>query len=65
MDLNMIFRIAGIGIFVGFLVTLLNEAGKKEIAQFVTVAGIILVLFSILQAMSQLFALVKSVFQLY
>ncbi|KLU61348.1 stage III sporulation protein AC/AD protein family protein [Peptococcaceae bacterium CEB3] len=65
MDLSMIFRIAGIGIFVGFLVTLLNEAGKKEIAQFVTVAGIILVLFSILQGMSQLFALVKSVFQLY
>lgn len=65
MDLSMIFRIAGIGIFVGFLVTLLNEAGKKEIAQFVTVAGVILVLFSVIQGMSQLFALVKSVFQLY
>lgn len=65
MDLSMIFRIAGIGIFVGFLVTLLNEAGKKEIAQFVTVAGVILVLFSVIQGMAQLFALVKSVFQLY
>ncbi|MHB1653779.1 MAG: stage III sporulation protein AC [Desulfitobacteriaceae bacterium] len=65
MDLNMILRIAGIGIFVGVLVTLLNESGKKEIAQLVTVAGVVLVLFTVIQGISQLFTLVKSVFQLY
>lgn len=65
MDLNMVLRIAGIGIFVGVLVTLLNESGKKEIAQLVTVAGVVLVLFTVIQGISQLFTLVKSVFQLY
>lgn len=65
MDLNTILRIAGIGIFVGVLVTLLNESGKKEIAQLVTVAGVVLVLFTVIQSISQLFSLVKSVFQLY
>lgn len=65
MDLNMILRIAGIGIFVGVLVTLLNESGKKEIAQLVGVAGVVLVLFTVIQGISQLFTLVKSVFQLY
>ncbi|MDI6813159.1 MAG: stage III sporulation protein AC [Desulfitobacteriaceae bacterium] len=65
MDLNMVLRIAGIGIFVGVLVTLLNESGKREIAQLVTVAGVVLVLFTVIQGISQLFTLVKSVFQLY
>lgn len=65
MDLNMVLRIAGIGIFVGVLVTLLNESGKKEIAQLVGVAGVVLVLFTVIQGIAQLFTLVKSVFQLY
>ena len=65
MDLNTVLRIAGIGIFVGVLVTLLNESGKKEIAQLVGVAGVVLVLFTVIQGISQLFTLVKSVFQLY
>jgi len=65
MSLDMVFRIAGIGILVGIMAILLNESGKKELANLVTLSGIIVVLYMVVQGISDLFALVKSVFQLY
>ncbi|MDD2234213.1 MAG: stage III sporulation protein AC [Desulfitobacteriaceae bacterium] len=65
MSFNLVLTVAGIGILVGILAMLLNESGRKEMAQAVTIAGVVVVLYIVVQSMSQLFDLVKSVFQLY
>lgn len=41
-DVNVIFQIAGVGIVVAFLHTILDQMGKKEYAQWVTVAWVYL-----------------------
>ena len=65
MSLDIVFKVAGIGILVGIFAMLLEQTSKKEQAQLVAVAGVVVVLYIVVQAVSQLFSLVKSVFQLY
>lgn len=65
MSFSLIFKVAGIGLLVAILAMILNEAGKKEQAQMVTMAGVIVVLYMVIQGLSDLFVLVKSVFNLY
>lgn len=65
MSLDIVFKVAGIGILVGIFAMLLEQTSKKEQAQLVAVAGVVVVLYIVVQAVSQLFGLVKSVFQLY
>lgn len=65
MNLDLVLKVAGIGILVGILGMVLNESGKKEQAQLVTIAGVVVVLYIVVQSIAQLFSLVKSVFQLY
>lgn len=65
MSFNLVLTVAGIGILVGILVMLLNESGRKEMAQAVTILGVVVVLYIVVQSISDLFSLVKSVFQLY
>ncbi|HQD40592.1 MAG: stage III sporulation protein AC [Firmicutes bacterium] len=64
MDIEMIFRIAGIGLIISILSMVLKQAGKEEQAQMLTLAGVVVVLMLILQLVSQLFASVRSVFGL-
>jgi stage III sporulation protein AC len=64
MDVEMIFRIAGIGLLISVLSMVLKQAGKEEQAQMLTLAGVVVVLMLILQLVSQLFASVRSVFGL-
>ena len=63
-DIEMIFRIAGIGLIISILSMVLKQAGKEEQAQMLTLAGVVVVLMLILQLVSQLFASVRSVFGL-
>lgn len=65
MSIDLILKVAGIGLLVGILAMILNEAGKKEQAQMVTIAGVIVVLYMVIQGISDLFVLIKSVFKLY
>ena len=65
MSFNIVLRVAGIGILVGILVMLLNESGRREMAQAVTILGVVVALYIVVQSISDLFSLVKSVFQLY
>ncbi|WP_206812749.1 stage III sporulation protein AC [Paradesulfitobacterium ferrireducens] len=65
MSFNIVLTVAGIGILVGILVMLLNESGRKEMAQAVTILGVVVALYIVVQSISDLFSLVKSVFQLY
>ena len=65
MDIDIIFKIAGIGILTAVINQILKLSGKDEIATFVTLAGIIIVLFSVVNMISDLFATVKSLFSFY
>lgn len=65
MGFDLIIKVAGIGILVGVLVTILNAIDKKEQAQMVTLAGVVVVLYIVIQGIAELFVLVNSVFNLY
>ncbi|AET66699.1 MULTISPECIES: stage III sporulation protein AC [Desulfosporosinus] len=65
MSFNLIITVAGIGILVGVLASVLNQSGRSEMAQGVTIMGVIVVLYIVVQSIAELFTLVKSVFNLY
>ena len=61
-DVEIIFKIAGAGIIVAFLHTILDQIGKKEYAQWVTLFGFIYILFQVASIVYDLFQKIKSVF---
>ncbi|HCA28290.1 MAG TPA: stage III sporulation protein AC [Ruminococcaceae bacterium] len=64
MDVDLIFKIAAIGIIVAVLNQLLIRSGREEQAMLTTLAGLIVVLSMIVSEISELFRTVKSVFGL-
>ena len=64
MDVDMIFKIAAIGIIVAVLNQVLIRAGREEQAMMTTLAGLIVVLMMLIGEISTLFDTVKSVFGL-
>ena len=64
MDVDMIFRIAAIGILVAVLNQVLSRAGRDEQAMMTTLTGLVVVLMMVVQEIADLFALVKTLFQL-
>lgn len=64
MDIDIIFKIAGIGLVVAILNIMLKKADKDEIATFVTLSGIIIVLVIILDMIGGLFDSIKSILRL-
>ena len=63
-DIDLIFQIAGIGIIVAVLNQLLSRSGRDEQALMTTIAGLVIVLFMLVNKIGQLFETVKSVFGL-
>ncbi|MBU5265298.1 stage III sporulation protein AC [Virgibacillus proomii] len=61
-DATILFQIAGIGIIVALIHTILKQMGKEEIAQFATLIGFIIVLVLVIDGLSELFQQIKSVF---
>ncbi|MEN2464732.1 stage III sporulation protein AC [Ornithinibacillus sp. FSL M8-0202] len=61
-DASVLFQIAGIGIIVALIHTILKQMGKEEIAQFVTLVGFIIVLVVVINGLSDLFQQIRSVF---
>lgn len=64
MQVDMIFKIAAIGIIVSVLNQLLVRSGREEQAMLMTLAGLIVVLSMIVTQISDLFATIKRVFGL-
>ena len=64
MDIDLIFKIAGIGIIVSVLNLLLKKSERDEQALMVTIAGLIVVLAMIIKQISQLFDTVRTAFGL-
>lgn len=61
-DASILFQIAGIGIIVALIHTILKQMGKEEIAQFATLVGFIIVLIMVVDGLADLFQQIKSVF---
>ncbi|MBQ2580163.1 MAG: stage III sporulation protein AC [Ruminococcus sp.] len=64
MDIDLIFKIAAIGIIVAVLNLLLKRAERDEQAMMTTLAGLIVVLFMIVNQIGSLFDTIKKVFGL-
>ncbi len=62
MELDLIFKIAGVGIIVTVLNLLLKKSDRDEYALIVTIAGLIVVLAMIINEIAALFETVKTVF---
>ena len=64
MTINLIFRIAAVGILVSVLGTVLKHSGRDEQAFLVSLAGLILVFFMIVPYIEQLFETVEKLFSI-
>ena len=62
MDIDLIFKIAGIGIFISVINIVLKQADKEEQAQLLTLVGVIIVLMVVIQLINELFVDVRRVF---
>ncbi len=60
----MIFKIAAIGIIVSILNQVLSKSGREEQATMTTLTGLVVVLMMVAMKISELFELVKNLFQL-
>ncbi len=63
MDIDLIFKIAGIGIFISIINIVLKQADKEEQAQMLTLVGVIIVLMVVIRLINQLFDNVRTVFR--
>ena len=62
MDVDLIFKIAAIGILVAVLNQLLVRSGREDQAMMTTLAGLVVVLMIMVQEISDLFDLIKTLF---
>ena len=62
MDVDLIFKIAGIGILVSVLGQVLTRTGREDMAMLTTLAGLVIVLLMVVNLIAQLFNTVKSMF---
>jgi len=65
MNVDLIFKIAAVGILVAVLNMVLSKSGREEMAMMTTLAGLVVVLLMVVDLISRLFENVKSIFQLY
>ena len=62
MDVDLIFKIAAIGIVVSVLNQLLVRSGREEQAMMTTLSGLVVVMMMLVRQISDLFDLIKSLF---
>lgn len=64
MNVDLIFKIAGVGMVVAILNQLLSRAGREEQALLTTIAGLLVVLLMLSQEIGNLFDTLKTIFDL-
>ena len=64
MDIDLIFKIAAVGILVSVLSQVLKHSGREDQAYLTSLAGLLLVLFWIIPYVAELFATIQDLFQL-
>ncbi len=62
MEIDLIFKVAAIGIIVSILNQVLSKSGREEQATMTTLTGLVVVLMMVASKISELFELVKSLF---
>lgn len=65
MSVDVVFRIAGIGLIISLLSQVLNRAGREEIATLMTLAGVVIVLLMVADLLGSFFASMRSIFMVY
>ena len=65
MNVDIIFKIAAIGLLVAIVNQLLNKSGKEDIAMMTTIAGLIIVLIMVVNMLSDFFQTIKQAFGLF
>ena len=63
MDIDLIFKIAAVGIIVSILNQVLVRSGREELATMTCLAGLVVVLMIVVQRIAELFDLVKTLFR--
>ena len=64
MEVDLIFRIAAVGILVAVLNILLTRSGREDQALMTTITALVVVLMIVVQKISELFGMIKSLFHL-
>ena len=62
MEIDLVFKIAAVGIIISILNQVLVRSGREEQATMTTLAGLVVVLMIVAQRISELFELVKALF---
>ena len=65
MGVDLVFKIAGIGIITAVLHSTLKQFGKEELAHLTTLAGVIVCMLIVVGVLADLFERVRTVFQLH
>jgi len=64
MDVDFVFRIAGIGILVTVIGQVLSRAGRDDIAMLATLSGLVVVLLMVVSLISDFFTRIRGMFAL-
>ena len=65
MEIDIIFKIAAIGIFITVVCQLLKKSDRDDIAMLVAIAGLIIVLSMVITMISEFFITIKTLFNLF
>jgi len=64
MDIDLLFKIAALGIVISIIYKLLVQSGREEQALMVTVLGLVIVMIIVVDKIYELFVVVKSLFEI-
>lgn len=64
-QIDVLFKLAGLGVVVAVISQVLNRTGREELGTLVTVVGLVIAMFLVVNLISELFTSLKSIFSLY
>ena len=64
-QMDLLFKLAGLGVVVAVLCQVLTRAGREELSTLVTVVGLVITLFLVVDLVADLFSSLQSIFALY
>lgn len=64
-QMDLLFKLAGLGVVVAVLCQVLTRAGREELSTLVTVVGLVIALFLVVDLVADLFSSLQNIFALY
>ena len=62
MDVNLLFKVAGVGVLIAVACQILTRAGRDEQASLLSLAGVIIILLMLVEQIGKLFSSVRGIF---